>query len=106
MYQHHLLFGKKNFLIVLIGIGLIVLGYIVMIGGASADANIYPEAQIYGFRRTILAPVLVLLGFAVQIVAIFYPVREEDKILPDTSKTGSSTTQQQVKKVTAKTGKK
>ncbi|OWY16295.1 DUF3098 domain-containing protein [Sphingobacteriales bacterium UPWRP_1] len=106
MNQHHLLFGKKNFLIVLIGIGLILLGYLVMIGGASTDANVYPEAQIYGFRRTILAPVLVLLGFAAQIVAIFYPVKEEDKILPDTAKTGSTATQQQVKKVTAKTGKK
>lgn len=73
MQKRRLLFGKKNFIIVTAGIGVILLGFLLMAGGASTDVNVYPEDAIYGFRRTVLAPIVVLLGFALQIVAIFTP---------------------------------
>lgn len=55
----------------LAGIGFILVGCVLMAGGASTDPNVYPEAEIYGFRRTILAPIVVLIGFVMQIFAIF-----------------------------------
>ncbi len=55
----------------LAGILVILVGCILMAGGASADPNVYPEAEIYGFRRTILAPFIILIGFVMQIFAIF-----------------------------------
>lgn len=72
-YHHQFLFGKRNFTYVLIGVALMLIGYIVMIGGNSPDPNIYNEAELYGFRRTILAPILVLIGLAFQAIAIFVP---------------------------------
>lgn len=72
-YPHQPLLGKRNFVFVLAGIALILLGYLLMAGGASPDPNVYPEAEIYGFRRTILAPILVLVGLGLQLVAIFTP---------------------------------
>jgi len=62
-------FGKKNYLFMLIGIGIIALGFILMIGGGSNDPNVFNPA-IYNFRRIRLAPALVLIGFGVEVYAI------------------------------------
>ncbi|QQS29624.1 MAG: DUF3098 domain-containing protein [Sphingobacteriales bacterium] len=91
MYNNRRLFGKKNFYIVLVGIGLILLGFALMSGGASTDPNVYPEEVIYGFRRTVLAPVIILLGFIAQIVAIFTPVEETETDSAITTKSTSKT---------------
>lgn len=64
------LFGKKNILYVLIGVALMLVGYLTMIGGGSEDPNVYPAEEMYGFRRTILAPILIIAGLIMQIVAI------------------------------------
>lgn len=64
-------FGKQNFIIVLIGLALIALGFILMIGGGSNDPDVFNE-QMFNFRRLTLAPILVLAGFVVEIVAIFW----------------------------------
>ena len=63
------IFGKKNYLFMLIGIGLIVLGFILMSGGGSDDPNVF-NPEIYNFRRIRLAPTLVLIGFGVEVYAI------------------------------------
>ena len=64
-------FGKQNYIIVLIGIALIALGFILMIGGGSNDPDVFNE-KMFNFQRLTLAPVLVLAGFVVEIVAIFW----------------------------------
>lgn len=64
------LFEKKNYKIMIIGLVVIVLGFILMIGGASDDPNVFNE-EIYNFQRIRLAPTLVLIGLAIQIYAIF-----------------------------------
>jgi len=63
------IFGKKNYLFMLIGIGLIVLGFILMSGGGSDDPNVF-NPEIYNFRRIRLAPTLVLIGFGIEVYAI------------------------------------
>ena len=64
-------FGKQNYIILLIGIALIALGFILMIGGGSTDPDVFNE-KMFNFQRLTLAPILVLAGFVVEIVAIFW----------------------------------
>lgn len=61
--------GKENYLLVMIGLGLIVLGFLLMIGGNSDNPNVFSDA-IYSFRRLTLAPILVIGGYVVEIFAI------------------------------------
>jgi hypothetical protein len=63
------LFGKRNYKFMAIGLGVIVLGFILMSGGGSSDPTIHNES-IYSFRRIRLAPTLILIGFAIEIYAI------------------------------------
>ncbi len=68
-HSKKLLFGKKNYKFMLIGLAFIALGFILMSGGGSDDPAVFNEA-IYSFRRIRLAPTLVLIGLAVEIYAI------------------------------------
>jgi len=63
------LFGRKNYIFMLIGILVIVLGFILMAGGGSDDPAVFNE-EIYNFRRIRLAPTLVLIGLGIEIYAI------------------------------------
>lgn len=63
------LFGKKNYIIMLVGITIISLGFILMAGGGSDDPEVFND-EIYNFRRIRLAPTLVLIGLAIEIYAI------------------------------------
>ncbi|PKH66526.1 DUF3098 domain-containing protein [Flavobacterium sp. ALD4] len=67
--QQDFLFGKINYIILLIGIGVIALGFILMSGGGSDDPNVYSDA-IFDFRRIRLAPTTVLIGFGITVYAI------------------------------------
>ena len=69
--QNEMLFGRQNYYWMLGGIGLIILGLILMSGGSMPDANTWDPDTIYSFRRITLAPILILVGIAFQIVAIF-----------------------------------
>ena len=63
------LFDKINYKILLIGIGVITLGFILMSGGGSDDPKVFSE-EIFNFRRIRLAPTTVLIGFGITIYAI------------------------------------
>ncbi len=64
------LFDKVNYKFLLIGLGVIALGFILMSGGGSEDPNVFNE-EIFNFRRIRLAPTVVLAGFGVVIYSIF-----------------------------------
>lgn len=66
-----LLFTKENYLYIGIGCGLIALGMILMLGGSMKDPNVWDESVIYSFTRTVLAPIVILAGLAMQVYAIF-----------------------------------
>ena len=69
MAKKKLLFGKRNYKFMLIGILFIAFGFILMSGGGSDDPNVFNE-EIYSFRRIRLAPMLVITGFIIEIYAI------------------------------------
>ena len=62
-------FGRDNYLWVIIGLAFLLIGFILMIGGGSDNPDVFNEA-IFSFRRLTLAPILVLIGFGIQIYAI------------------------------------
>ena len=64
------LFGNLNYKILLIGIGVIALGFILMSGGGSDDPKVFNET-VFSFRRIRLAPTVVLIGFGITIYSIF-----------------------------------
>ena len=61
--------GKENYKLLLIGFGIIILGFILMAGGGSKDPNVF-DPRIFSFRRITLAPIVVLGGFVFEIYAI------------------------------------
>ncbi len=64
------LFGKRNYIMMLIGIAVIALGFILMAGGGSDDPAVF-NPEIYNWRRIRLAPTLVIIGLGIEIYAIF-----------------------------------
>lgn len=68
-------FGKKNYIVMGIGLAVIALGFILMAGGGSDDPNVFNE-EIYNFRRIRIAPTLVLIGFAIEVYAILLNPRK------------------------------
>ncbi len=62
-------FGKENYILMMAGVVLIIIGFILMNGGGSKDPNVFNE-DMFDFRRLTLSPILILIGFALQIVAI------------------------------------
>lgn len=69
-------FGKENYKLMLIGIGIIILGFLLMMGH---DANTKPDGtfspnywndDIFSIRRIRIAPLSVVIGFVVEIYAI------------------------------------
>ncbi len=66
-----LIFGKTNYMLMLVGLALIGFGLVLMTGGAMPDPNTWDESLIYSRRRTVIAPAIILIGLVVEIVAIF-----------------------------------
>ena len=66
-----ILFGRRNYIILILSISLISLGYLLMSGGGSEDALTFNN-EIYSFQRIRLAPSLVIFGFALALFSILY----------------------------------
>jgi hypothetical protein len=63
------IFKRKNYMFMLIGLGVIALGFALMAGGGTDNPEVFNEA-IFSWRRIRLAPTLVLIGFGIEIYAI------------------------------------
>jgi hypothetical protein len=64
-----LAFSKENYYIILAGIGLLVIGYCLMIGGGSDTPKEY-NPEIFSAQRITVAPITLLLGFGVVLYGI------------------------------------
>ncbi len=62
-------FSKKNYILLAIGFGIIMFGFILMAGGGSDNPAEFSE-KIFSTRRIVLAPLLVVGGFIFEIYAI------------------------------------
>ena len=64
------IFDRTNYIIMIAGVVVILIGFMLMNGGATSDPNIFPKEELYSFRRITLAPIVVMLGFGIEIYAI------------------------------------
>ena len=69
--KEELIFGKQNYILMGVGFGLIALGMLLMSGGAMPSPDVWDEDIIYSFRRTVLAPFVMIVGLVVEVYAIF-----------------------------------
>jgi len=65
------LFGKENYVWIIAGLAIIAIGLFLMSGGNSNDPNVFEAKEVYSKTRITVAPILILLGLAVEIFAIF-----------------------------------
>ncbi len=61
--SNEMVFGKENFGLIALSLGIVIIGFFLMSG---------TNGDIYDFRRTTLAPAVVILGFGLGIYAIFF----------------------------------
>ncbi|MBK8429084.1 MAG: DUF3098 domain-containing protein [Lewinellaceae bacterium] len=66
-----LLYGRRNFIYMGIGLASILAGLALMNGGAMPDPNKWEPERIYSFTRITLAPILMVTGFVVVAIGIF-----------------------------------
>ena len=64
-------FGRQNYFLMGAGALLIAIGLFLMAGGAMPSPEVWDDSIIYSARRTLIAPMVILAGLAVEIVAIF-----------------------------------
>lgn len=67
--------GRENYKLLAIGFVIIIIGFLLMIGGKADSPDVFSE-EIFSFRRITLAPMVVLAGFIFEIYAIMKRPRE------------------------------
>lgn len=86
--MNNISFTKQNYYIILAGLAIVVLGFILMSGGGSENANEFNAEELFSFRRITLAPIMVIAGYVVVVIGIMkrtnttqeVAVKTEDKI--------------------------
>ena len=74
------LFGKDNFIWMLVGLAVMALGFFLMAGGKSADPTKFNDNEIYSFTRITLAPFLIIVGFVIEIFVIMKKPKQADGV--------------------------
>ncbi len=59
----------KGLKLLLVGLIVMVSGYILMIGGGSDDPAVFNYAM-FDFRRLVAAPLVILIGVVIEVIAI------------------------------------
>ena len=67
--EHKFLFDTRNYILFGVGVVLIIIGFVLMSGGGSTDPNVFNPA-VFSSTRITVAPILVLAGFLVNVLAI------------------------------------
>ena len=68
--------GPKGLKLMLAGLVVMIAGYILMMGGGSKDPQVFNYAM-FDFRRLVAAPVVILAGIVVEVIAIVGAVRDK-----------------------------
>jgi hypothetical protein len=68
-------FGRENYRILIIGVVIVVIGYLLMIGGGSDDPNVFNADEIFSFRRITLSPIVILIG----LVTVLFGIMKKSK---------------------------
>lgn len=61
--------------LLLIGVIVMIAGYVLMMGGASEDPNVF-NYEMFDFQRMVAAPVVIICGIVIEVVAIMKKFKE------------------------------
>jgi hypothetical protein len=65
---------SRGLKLLLVGLIVMISGYILMMGGGSDDPQVFNYAM-FDFRRMVAAPIVIILGIVVEVVAIMKTFR-------------------------------
>jgi len=68
-------FEKWNYILMLLGMVVLAIGYILLSGGGSEDPSVFSEA-IFDTRRLTIAPITLVLGLSIELAAILVRFRQ------------------------------
>lgn len=63
-------FTGTNYKLLLIGLAIVVVGYVLMSGGGNGDPNAFDAAEIFSARRITVAPIVTITGYLFIVYAI------------------------------------
>lgn len=66
----------KNISYILIGAAVMILGYVLMLGGGTKDPGTF-NPEMFSFTRIVLAPVVILIGMGVEVFAVMHRGKEK-----------------------------
>lgn len=72
-------FSAKNYKLLLIGLGINILGFILMIGGATEDPNKFDASELFSHTRITIAPMLIVAGYIVIAYSIMKRPKSDSK---------------------------
>lgn len=76
MDKRNFAFDKVNFILLAAGMAIVVIGFILMSGGASTETAYNPD--IFSVRRIKVAPVVCLFGFLSMIYAVMRKPKDKN----------------------------
>ena len=65
----------KGLKLLLVGLIVMIAGYLLMMGGSSEDPNVF-NYDMFDFQRMVAAPIVIICGIVVEIVAIMKVFKE------------------------------
>ena len=68
--KKNMVLKRKNYIFIISGWLVVLLGFVLMSGGGSDDPNVFNEEELFSFRRITLAPFLVILGYGIVLYGI------------------------------------
>lgn len=72
-------FQPENYKILLIGLAINILGFLLMIGGATEDPSQFDAKELFSARRITIAPMLIVAGY----IVIMYAIMKKSKVKKD-----------------------
>ncbi len=69
MEKQTFVFERKNYILLIAGIVLMIFGYLLMMGGGSDDPQVF-NPEIFSAQRIIVAPILIIAGLLLEVFAI------------------------------------
>lgn len=69
---------KRNFILMAVAALMIIVGFILISGGAPADAETF-NPEVFSTRRIVVGPTITFLGFLFMGFAIMWPGKKERK---------------------------
>ena len=75
--EKQILFSKENYILMIIGVVVLAIGFFLMAGGKSQDPKVFNPNEVYSTTRITIAPILIVLGFIIEIIAIMKKPKSE-----------------------------